>query len=67
VSFVSTGVTRTYTSFSQLDREIIDARVWGGIHFRTTDEDSSALGHQIGDYVVRTWLLPASGAPAAAR
>jgi hypothetical protein len=29
VSFVSTGVTRTYTSFSQLDREIIDARVWG--------------------------------------
>jgi hypothetical protein len=27
LSFVSTGVTRPYTSFSQLDREIIDARV----------------------------------------
>jgi PAP2 superfamily len=67
VSFVSTGVTRTYTSFSQIDREIIDARVWGGIHFRQTDEDSSALGHQIGDYAVKTWLRTASGAPAAAR
>jgi hypothetical protein len=67
VSFVSTGVRRTYTSFSQLDREIIDARVWGGIHFRQTDEVSSALGHQIGDYAVKTWLRPASGAPAAAR
>jgi hypothetical protein len=54
------GVTRTYTSFSQLDREIIDARVWGGIHFRQTDEDSSALGHKIGEYAVQTWLRPLS-------
>ena len=60
VSFVSTGVTRTYTSFSQIDREIIDARVWGGIHFRQTDEDSSALGHKIGEYAVKTWLRPVS-------
>jgi hypothetical protein len=54
------GVTRTYTSFAQLDREIIDARVWGGIHFRKTDEDSSALGHKIGEYAVQTWLRPVS-------
>jgi hypothetical protein len=61
------GVTRTYASFSQMDREIIDARVWGGIHFRQTDEDSSALGRQIGGYAVKTWLRPVSGTPAAAR
>jgi hypothetical protein len=61
------GVTRTYASFSQMDREIIDARVWSGIHFRQTDEDSSALGHQIGDYAVKTWLRPVSGSPAATR
>jgi hypothetical protein len=61
------GVTRTYASFSQLDREIIDARVWGGIHFRQTDEDSSALGRQIGDYAVKTWLRPVSSTPAATR
>jgi hypothetical protein len=54
------GVTRTYASFSQLEREIIDARVWSGIHFRKTDEDSSALGHKIGEYAVKTWLRPAA-------
>jgi hypothetical protein len=54
------GVTRTYASFAQIDREIIDARVWGGIHFRKTDEDSSALGHKIGEYAVKTWLRPVS-------
>jgi hypothetical protein len=67
VSFVSTGVTRSYTSFSQMDREVIDARVWAGIHFRQTDEDSSVLGRKIGDYAVNTWLRPVSGSPAAAR
>jgi hypothetical protein len=67
VSFVSTGVARTYTGFSQMDREVIDARVWGGIHFRQTDEDSSTLGRQIGDYAVKTWLRPVSSSPAAAR
>jgi hypothetical protein len=60
LSFVSTSVTRTYTSFSQIDCEIIDARVWVGIHFRKTDEDSSVLGPKIGDYAVKTWLLPVS-------
>jgi hypothetical protein len=60
LSFVLTNVTRTYTSFSQLDREIIDARVWGGIYVRKTNEDSSALGHKIGVYAVQTWLRPAS-------
>ena len=52
------GVTRTYASFAQIDREIIDARVWGGIHFRKTDEDSTA--GQIGEYAVKTWLRPVS-------
>jgi hypothetical protein len=60
VTWPAFGVTRTYTSFTQLDREIIDARVWGGIHFRQTDEDASALGHQIGAYAVQTWLRPVS-------
>ena len=54
------GVTRTYASFAQIDREIIDARVWGGIHFRKTDEDSSAFGHKIGEYAVKAWLRPVS-------
>lgn len=51
-------LVRTYTSFSQMDRDIIDARVWGGIHFRNTDENSSALGRSIGEYAVKHWFTP---------
>lgn len=51
-------LARTYSSFSQMDRDIIDARVWGGIHFRNTDENSSALGRSIGAYAVKHWFTP---------
>jgi hypothetical protein len=43
------SVTRSYTSFSQAAREIVDARVWSGLHFRNADEQ----GALIGDHVAR--------------
>jgi hypothetical protein len=39
--------------FSQALREIVDARVWGGIHFRSTDEDGALEGARLATYV---WL-----------
>jgi hypothetical protein len=47
------GVTRTYRSFSAMTEEVDNARVWGGIHFRTADRDGSAMGRKIGAAVVR--------------
>jgi len=47
------GVTRTYHAFSELTREVEDARVWGGIHFRSADVDGTAIGRRIGDIVLR--------------
>jgi hypothetical protein len=41
------GKTMTYTSFSGALREIIGARVWSGIHFRTADEQSAELAKDI--------------------
>ena len=35
------GVTRTYRKFSELTEEVDNARVWGGIHFRSADVDGS--------------------------
>ena len=64
---VNPAVKRPVANVPALVEECRLVRVWGGIHFRKTDEDSSALGHQIGDYAVKTWLRPASGAPAAVR
>jgi hypothetical protein len=42
------GVTRSYTRFSQAADEIVDARVWSGIHFRFADEQGVAIGRRVG-------------------
>jgi hypothetical protein len=47
------GVTRTYNSFSAISKEVNDARVWGGIHFRTADVDGHELGWRVGEAVLR--------------
>lgn len=41
------GVYRTYAEWSQITQDNIDARVWEGIHFRSTDVTSAELGRQI--------------------
>jgi PAP2 superfamily len=43
-------LTRSYTSFSQAVDEIVDARVWSGIHFRTADVQGAKIGRQIARY-----------------
>jgi hypothetical protein len=45
--------TRSYTSFSEALAEIVDARVFGGIHFRTSCLRGTALGKAVADYVAR--------------
>ena len=41
------GVTRGYTRLSQAIEDIVDARVWSGIHFRTADNQAARLGRQV--------------------
>ncbi len=52
------GVTRSYTSFSQIAKEVGDARVWGGIHTRTADVQGGVLGDLIADYALQNVLRP---------
>jgi hypothetical protein len=52
------GVTRSYTSFSQMANEVDDARVWGGIHFRSADVDGRDLGRRVGEYVLARFPPP---------
>jgi hypothetical protein len=44
------GLTRSFTRFSQAIDEIVDARVWSGIHFRTADEQGERIGRQVARY-----------------
>jgi len=41
------GVTRTFNSFSQMCEDIVDARVWSGIHFRFADEEAAKIGRRV--------------------
>jgi hypothetical protein len=45
--------TRSYSSFSEAIAEIVDARVFGGIHFRTSCLRANTLGRAVADYVSR--------------
>jgi len=55
-------VVRDYDSIGQLQAEIAMARIWGGVHYRNSNEVGEALGEKIGDYVLKT-SLSARAAP----
>ena len=63
------GVTRQFTSFSQVRDDIVEARIWSGIHFRFADTEGSddrAQGRSVGE-PARVPLIGRSGsAPAPA-
>jgi hypothetical protein len=46
-----TGITRQWFTFSAALDEVIDARIYSGIHFRTADEVGSRLGRRVARYV----------------
>jgi hypothetical protein len=48
------GVTRSYSSFTQAVDEAFNARIYGGIHFRTACRDGQSMGAQVGDLVLAT-------------
>ena len=49
----NTGFDHTWATFSEGVDEVIDARVYSGIHFRNSDVVGARLGSKIGHYVVR--------------
>jgi hypothetical protein len=53
------GITRNYTSFSQAENEVINARVWSGIHFRHADEQGATIGERIARWQQERFLQPA--------
>src|SRR5579863_10240627 len=56
------GVILQYETFEQITRDINDARVYGGIHFRFDQETGSEQGRQVGAYVHQHILRRANGA-----
>jgi hypothetical protein len=51
-------VTRTYARFSDAAQEAGKSRIYGGIHWEFDNREGLSCGRQIGEYVVRNFLLP---------
>ncbi len=53
------GATRRWQRTDDFLREVSDARVHGGIHFRSATDAAEAMGRRIGELAVRQVLQPA--------
>ena len=42
--------THTYTNWAQITHEVINARVWEGIHLRFSDDTGARVGTEVADY-----------------
>jgi hypothetical protein len=51
---------RSFDRFSDILKEVIDARVWAGIHFRTADTQGAVLGKKVAHYLKRHYFQPAT-------
>ena len=51
---------RTFERLSHVVKEIIDARVWGGIHFRSADVQGAVIGSEVVRWMERNYFAPTS-------
>lgn len=52
------GAVRRYNNVGTLVQEVSDARIWGGVHYRTSTEVGAQMGRQVGALAV-SWLRAA--------
>jgi hypothetical protein len=50
--------TRHYEYAQDLVQELIDARVWGGIHYRESDIKGAILGRKVAHWALDRFFLP---------
>ena len=51
-----TESTRHYSHFTDVVRDMIEARIYGGLHFRRADVNGAALGQSVADFVDRNFF-----------
>ena len=52
------GVVRTYTNFEAIADDVVEARILGGIHWRTSSVVGKRVGDRIGNFAVHQILTP---------
>ena len=57
-SATAPGVIETYTTFDDIAEGVVNARVWGGIHWRTSTVEGERVGERVGRLAVLHFLRP---------
>lgn len=52
------GVTRRWTDLRAFVKEVSEARIWAGFHYRSSTRIGQDMGHKIGEYVVSNTMQP---------
>lgn len=58
LTLTGAGQTRTYHSEAVLCQDVVDARVWLGIHFRFADTAARDMGFAVADYALDNYFAP---------
>jgi hypothetical protein len=53
----ATGITRHYDDAAAMQQDVISARVWSGIHFRTADQAGVNVGIQVGNWALDHYFM----------
>jgi hypothetical protein len=53
-----TGQTRSFTKFSEAETDVVDARVWSGLHFRRADVLGALIGTNVADWEAANFFRP---------
>jgi hypothetical protein len=59
------GEPRHFDRFSDALAEIIEARIWAGLHFRTADVQAQILGRNVAEYMADNYFQPVGRAATA--
>ena len=57
-STTAPGVTRKFSKLSDYVTEVVNARVYDGVHYRTSGEVGAAMGRRNGQYAVQNYFKP---------
>jgi hypothetical protein len=59
-TFVSPGgpVVRTFDTFTEPLVEVIEARIWAGLHYRSADVQGQVLGRNVANYAAANYFQP---------
>lgn len=50
--------SQTFATESDLDAQLVDARIWIGFHFRTSTVAGETIGHSVADWALQRFFLP---------